>query len=569
MRMNIRAVTVNYLRQHDRGLVFALIGLALLVYAPFLGNPFVFDDLPFMAGAVSHYTNAPFDFSLRWFPYVTLGWTWAFFVDSPYAYRLGNIFLHALNGILLFYFLRQLLMLYVTPGEDAKRFVTKGAWIGAVFFVCHPVAVYAAGYMVQRSILMATLFVLVMLIAYLRGLVSGRKVWLALAVGAYFLAFFSKEHSVMAPATAVMLSVVLSSRAKISKTVLWMTWGAFAVIGLFGVLRVKGLIGVPYEIAFEVAGADSYFTQSGLDGMPPSLLHLLSVLTQAGLYFKYLLLWWWPNPAWMSVDMRVPFVNSILDWQAWAAAVAFVAYGVLAAWLLFRRGKLGLVGFALLFPWLMFLVEFSSVRVQEPFVLYRSYLWLPGMALLIALFLTRFTGQKMVVSMLVVALGLIPLAWNRLWTFSDPSRLWNDAALKLKDGTVVGADRIYYNRGNASLSLKKWDMAIADYNRVVANNPNIQPAYLNLGSAYYGSKRYREALVVYDKAIKLNPKDAQAYLGKGLSFQHLHNEAAALEQFNISCGLGSFVGCAIAAPVGRLETAGNGKSDQGGGGKNK
>lgn len=562
MQMNIRAVTLNYLRQHDRGWVFSLIALVLVVYAPFFGNPFVFDDLPFMSAAVSHYTNAPFHFDLRWFPYVTLGWTWTFFVDSPYVYRLGNVFLHALNGILLFYFLRQLLILYVVPSEDAKRVVTRGAWISALFFVCHPVAVYATGYVVQRSILMATFFMLVMLIAYLRGLAGGRKGWLVLAVGAYFLAFFSKEHSVMAPAIAVTLSVLLSPRILVSRSAQWMTWVAFAAVGLLGLLRVKGLIGVPYEIASEVAGADSYFAQSGLNGMQPSLLHLLSVLTQAGFFFKYLLLWWWPNPAWMSIDMREPFVDSLLDWQAWVAAVAFVAYGVSAVWLLFRRGKLGLVGFALLYPWLMFLVEFSSIRVQEPFVLYRSYLWLPGMALLIALFLTRLNSPKVAIAMLVVILGFIPIAWNRLWTFSNPYHLWNDAALMLKDGNVVGADRIYYNRGNASLSSKNWGMAVADYKRVVANNPKIQPAYLNLGSAYYGLKRYQDALDAYDKAITLNPKDAQAYLGKGLSFQRMHNETAALEQINISCGMGSVVGCAIAASTSHTEAV-SGGIDQG------
>lgn len=563
MLTNIRAIMLEYLREHDRGRVFLLLGLAFLVYVPFLGNPFVFDDMPFLSATIDYYATAPFHFDLRWFPYATLGWTWAFFGESPYVYRIGNLALHAANGVLLFYWLRQLLSLYTGPGEQHTR-ITRAAWAGSLFFVCHPVAVYATGYMVQRSTLMATLFVLVMLSTYFRGLTSGKRIWLVASVSAYFLAFFSKEHSVMAPAIAVMLSVLLSTRIKISRYAQWMTWGAFAAVGLFGLLRVKGLIGVPYESAFEAVGADSYFTQSGLSGMQPLLLHLLSVLTQAGLFFKYLLLWWWPNPAWMSVDMRVHFVDSIRDWQAWTAAVAFVAYGVSAAWLLFRRGRLGLVGFALLYPWFMFLVEFSSIRVQEPFVLYRSYLWLPGMALLIPLLLTRFSSQRMTVVTVVVMLGLILLAWNRLWTFSDPYHLWNDAALMLKDGKVVGADRIYYNRGNASLSSRNWDMAIADYQRVIANNPKIQPVYLNLGSAYYGARRYREALAAYDNAIRFNPKDAQAYLGKGLSFQHLHNEAAALEEINISCRLGNIAGCIIAASVGRPEIPGNEKPDQGG-----
>lgn len=541
---------LNYLRQHDRGWVFALFGLALFVYLPFLNNPLVFDDLPFFSNSISHFATSSFHFDLRWFPYATLGWTWAFFVDSPAAYRLGNVFLHATNGVLLFYFLRQLLMLYASPDEASKHMATRGAWVGASFFVCSPVAVYATGYVVQRSIVMATLFMLVMLLAYLRGLLSGDKRWLLLSVTAYFMAFFSKEHSVMAPTVAVMLSILLRSRIQVSKISLGATWGAFAAIGLYGVLRVKGLIGVPYEAVSDVAGADSYFTQAGLDGIQPALMHVLSMLTQAGLFFKYLLLWLWPDPAWMSVDIRVAFVSSVKDWRAWAAAIAYAAYGLLAFRLLLRHGKRGVVGFAMLYPWLMFLVEFSSIRVQEPFVLYRSYLWMPGIMVLIALMAMQLPRRQLAMAVLAVVVVLTPLSWDRLWTFSDPYLLWNDAAMLLKDRNAVGSDRIYYNRGNAELAQKQWARAIADYNRVVANNPHIQPTYLNLGTAYYGLKRYDDAISAFNTAIKLNPKDAQAYYAKGISFKRLHNESAALEQMKISCALGNMMGCAVSAVAG-------------------
>ena len=44
--------------------------------------------------------------------------------------------------------------------------------------------------------------------------------------------------------------------------------------------------------------------------------------------------------------------------------------------LIWRGGRLGLLGFALLAPWLLFATELSAVRIQEQFVLYRSYLWM-------------------------------------------------------------------------------------------------------------------------------------------------------------------------------------------------
>lgn len=556
--MHITASAMSYLRRHDRGWVFALVGVALMVYAPFLGNPLIFDDQPFFSGPIGDFATSSFHFDLRWFPYATMGWTWAFFVDSPVAYRVGNVFLHAANGVLLFYFLRQLVMLSSPPGEASKRMATRGAWVGALFFVCSPVAVYATGYLVQRSILMATLFMLLMLLAYLRGLLSGEKRWLVLSVAAYFLAFFSKEHSVMAPAVAIMLTFLIRSRIKVPKSAIGAAWLAFAAIGLLGVLRVKGLLGVPYEAAFDVEGADSYFTQNGLDGIQPALLHGLSMLTQAGLFFKYLLLWFWPNPAWMAVDMRVAFVTSVWDWRAWAGAIAYVGYGLFAARLLMRDDKRGLVGFALLYPWLMFLVEFSSIRVQEPFVLYRSYLWLPGVMLLITLLSVQLPRRKVGMVMFAMVVVLTPLAWNRLWTFSNPYLLWNDAALLLIDKHEVGADRIYYNRGNAELAQKKWYLAIADYSRVVSNNPKMQPAYLNRGSAYYGLRRYDDAINEFSMAIKLNPKDAQAYYARGISYKRLHNESAALEQIKTSCALGSMMGCAVAASAVAHESTGLG-----------
>lgn len=544
MPIHVKSSAMNYLRQHDRAWVFSLIGAVLLVYLPFLDNPFVFDDLPFMANAVSQYATSAFALELRWLPYATLGWTWGWFGETASAFRLGNVVLHAANGVLLFYFLRYLARLWV-DGEEAKRLIAPGAWAGALVFVCHPVVVYAVAYVIQRSILMATMFVLIMLLTYACGLVQGKRRWLFVSVVAYSLAVLSKEHSVMAPAIAAALSAMLWSRVKIPYSALLLTWMAFLVTSLLVLLRVKGLIGTPYEMAFEVAGADSYLAQLGLEGVHFRMLHLYSALTQAGLFFKYWLLWIFPNPAWMSIDMRVIIVDSLRDWPGWGAMVAFGVYGAYATWLLTRRGMRACVGFALLYPWLFFLVEFSSIRVQEPFVLYRSYMWLPGVAMLVTLLLIRSRSQKAVAVMAVVALSMVPFSWNRLWTFSDSLHLWNDAALLLQGRDLVGADRIYYNRGNAELASEKWDMAIADYKKVIAINPGLQPAHLNLASAYYGASRYVEAVRGYSKAIELNPKDPLAHFGNALALKRLNDDESALRHMKTSCDLGNVVGCAI------------------------
>src|SRR5262249_40825850 len=76
------------------------------------------------------------------------------------------------------------------------------AFAGAALFAVHPVAVYGAGYLVQRSILLATLFSVLSLLMFLRGLRSGR-VSDALGAGLlYAVAVLSKEHAILLPAAA-------------------------------------------------------------------------------------------------------------------------------------------------------------------------------------------------------------------------------------------------------------------------------------------------------------------------------------------------------------------------------
>ena len=537
--MQFRAKLLNYFRSRDRGLVLALFAAVCLLYLPFLGNPFVFDDQYFFVGNVaSEYGQSWFHFNLRWLPYATLGWTSMLFSNvATHTFHLGNLLLHATNVILLFYLLRQI-MIAVVPEDDSYAMVLS-CWFAAAIFALHPVMVYAVNYVVQRSILMATMFALLMQLAFLRGLLRGQARWLVLAVLAYFMAVFSKEHSRMMPAVLAMLMILLRGKIRASAGALWASWAAFVAIALFVLMLTKGLLGSPYEKM-----AASLFEQQGIAESTP-VLHVLSVLTQAGLFFKYLLLWLLPNPAWMSIDMRVPFQSSLDAWQGWLGLSCFMLYGYFSVRLLLRGGRRGLYGFALLYPWILFMTEFSGIRVQEPFVLYRSYLWLPGMLLLLPLSLSCWPVKRIwLVAVLTLAL-LVPAALNRLWVFGDQYRLWSDAVLLLPDEHIAGADRIFYNMGQAAAARGKHDDAIADFKRVLAMSPQHAPVHFELGWQYVVSNRFDEALVEFDKTIELDPDQANAYYGKGLILKMRHQNKLAAEMMAKSCQLKNAMACLI------------------------
>lgn len=538
--MSFRAKLLIYFRNHDRGWILSLFAAVCLLYLPFLGSPFIFDDLTFFfSGAAEKYAHSGFSFTLRWLPYASLGWTEILFSNVvTHFFHLGNLLLHAANVLLLFYLLR-LLTGAVTAENENRAALVWGAWFGALIFALHPVAVYATGYVVQRSILMATLFALITQLAYLRGLLSGKSGWLALAVVAYLLSVFSKEHSVLTLALLAAQTILLRRSVRVSRPALWLTWSAFIAVGLLIILRAKGVFGAPYE-----AMAASLFEQMGVVESTP-ILHLMSVLTQAGLFFKYLLLWLLPNPAWMSVDMRVPFIFSLSSWQGWLGAVGFLAYGYASLRLLLRGGVRGLIGLALLYPWLQFWLEFSSIRVQEPFVLYRSYLWMPGLLLLIPLLLLRWPGRRTVFVLGLAALLLVPLAVNRLWVFADSYRLWNDAVRLLPDERVPGADRIFFNRGQAAAGRGKLAEAIADFQKAAELSPQYAPVRFELGWTYALTGRYQEAMLEFDAAIADDAKFASAYYGKAMLLKMRHENKLAAEYMEKSCELKHAMACLI------------------------
>jgi protein O-mannosyl-transferase len=541
--MSIQTKLFNYFRSRDRGWVLSLLLAVCLLYLPFLGSPLVFDDMTFFAGGLAErYAHSGFHLELRWLPYASLGWTAVLFSDVvTHFFHLGNLLLHAANTILLFYLLRRLIDAVVPDGNPSA--IVLGSWLGALAFALHPVAVYAAGYVIERSILMATTFALAMQLAWLRGLVSGQARWIVLSVLFYFLAVFSKEHSVLMPAVLAAETMLLRGKIRAKRPAMWAAAAGFAAVGTLVALIAKNVVGAPYE-----AMAAALFKQQSVAAAGnPGLLHILSAMTQAGLFFKYLLLWVIPNPAWMSVDMREPFVSSLSAWQGWLGSVCFIAYGMLAIGLmLLRSGWPSLAGFALLYPWLQFLLEFSSIRVQEPFVLYRSYLWMPGLMLFVPLLLVKWPKNKGVVAVLAAAvLALAPMAANRLWVFADNYRLWNDAALLLKNDHVAGADRIFFNRGQAEEGRGRIDDAIADFERSLAVSPQYAPVHFELGWLYARKGRDKDAMLQFDASITDDPKFANAYYGKSLLMKIHHEDRQATELMAKSCDLGNAIACLL------------------------
>ncbi|MFZ5523797.1 MAG: tetratricopeptide repeat protein [Pseudomonadota bacterium] len=547
----------------------ALLLLAVVaLYAGSLSAPFVFDDFSFFSNAdvLSGYGHG-FSFGLRWLPYASLAWTadWLGF-DRSWL-RLGNVLLHAANSIALYFLLRRLFRITLAGGSFDRADGTTShstkpasgqvagyqdrdapgglpsslngyALFGALLFALHPVAVYGVAYLIQRSTLMAALFMLLMLLAYLEGLQRENWRWMLVAALCYFAAVYSKEHSIAAPGVALAMTLLVRKPSaalfrQIAPYYAIATLIALSVVWI--TVSSKGVLGAAYE-----PNAGDMLKQGaklqGLTDLPN--LHLLSILTQCGLFFKYLWLWLVPNPAWMSVDMREPFAASLLGWHTLGLA-GFLGYFCAAVWLLLKRGSRGLLGFALLFPWLLFLTEWSTVRIQEPFVLYRSYLWMPGLFAALPVVFGRLAPKKAYAVLGLASVLLVPLTLNRLDTFSSTLELWDDAEKLVRDKTnLPGVERIYINRGNKLFQLKRYDGAIDDFSKAISIYPGDELVYGSRAKAYYFRGEYQRALSDYELAIAMNPNSKRLYYDRALVYRALGDFAAAQEDLKRSCALG-------------------------------
>ena len=185
-------------------------------------------------------------------------------------------------------------------------------------------------------------------------------------------------------------------------------------------------------------------------------------------------------------------------------------------------------------------------------MLYRSYLWMTGIFIVLPLLFGKFRlgifFPLMLGMMFVLGMGAI----NRLTTFSAPLLLWNDA-VKLAETKreLPGVWRIYENRAIAFLQLNRTQSAYQDYRFALSLAPRSEQKYLyqGLGAAYFQDGRYAEALASFGQALELDSRYDQARYGRGLAHMLLGNRKAAFDDFAVLCNAGRRVACDKLGPL--------------------
>ena len=177
----------------------------ILLYGNFLSSPLVFDDRPLFEDVLPNLQKNSFSLDLRWLPLTSFRWILPFAGEEMVWQRIGNLVIHITNASLLLLLLRKLFsaLLAGEQASGADNSTLSLSWLaffGALIFALHPIAVFAVGYLIQRTILMATLFALLTWLLFISGLLHNNQKLLMASAVTYLLAVLSKEHAIMVPA---------------------------------------------------------------------------------------------------------------------------------------------------------------------------------------------------------------------------------------------------------------------------------------------------------------------------------------------------------------------------------
>jgi serine/threonine protein kinase len=90
----------------------------------------------------------------------------------------------------------------------------------------------------------------------------------------------------------------------------------------------------------------------------------------------------------------------------------------------------------------------------------------------------------------------------------------------------------YIGRGWVYYEQKKWKLSLADFNRVLSSNPDNSDAYIGRGWVYYEQKKWKLSLADFNRALAINPGDSDAYVGRGNVYFKQEKPELALADYN-------------------------------------
>ncbi len=431
--------------------------LCLLAYYPAVHHDFVMDDTmlvianpyitswKFLPQMLTEDTWNVWGHYNYWRPlfYLSLALDYSLWGLSPFGFHLTNLILHAINTVLLY-----------SLGQ--KLHSTRCAVFASLLFALHPIQAHAVNVISTRGDLLAALFALLSVKAFLSKRTS-------LFVTCLVLALFSKETSMVLPLVFLIPPIMFQKGKLDLRHPL-----AFAILGIYIAARLS--LGFSFSLTESIFSYDASSAQ-----------RLLLVFKALALYFLAIFnLFETPHPFW---TVEVP--TSLFDpYVIGGASICGLLLG--AIWKSFRKEPL--VAFGLAWFFIYFLPISNLKELNQPMAEHWLYLPMIGLSLAFGAILSAPPFR-------------LPKAY--------PVRAGVTAAVF---GFLVFAALVVREKTKIYKDDESFLVA------AVRANPQVARLYAILGSTFLAKQDIRRAKESYAKALNLDPSDFLANYRTGFLF---------------------------------------------------
>jgi len=513
--------------------------LGVVVYSNTWHAPFVLDDIHSIVQNEARHAikwSLPAFLGTRAIAYFTLDLNYGWGGLRVEGYHAVNIVIHIITSALL------AILIYLVARRTYPQMIWRNQslvmdnhWVlaitGGLFFLAHPIQTQSVNYIVQRMVLMTTMFYVAAILAwwFYRESQNRRRAtgWAMMSLISTVLAMHTKEIAITLPIAIILVEYLFFSTSwRVLRRRWWklLPWLITILIIPAYLLEVRGVFihdleVPPYAYSENVLDKISLARISNVSAETPDIARWTYFVTQWSVITRYMRLIVWPVE--LNIDHDIPWQDRWFDIRALSSLVLILGVVGAGVWLKLHRRVMGAAGIALFFIALS--VESSVIPIKDNIFEHRLYLPMVGVALMAVEGLAwciakankqgELTGEwlrrlGMAIILMIIVLSGLSYARNRVWV--SALTLWSDAAVKSPQKA-----RPLNNLGLAWEELGRREEAEKVYRQALDSSPDNIEVKVNLGALLGKANRTGEALKILKEAIEIKPELMSSYVNLG------------------------------------------------------
>jgi len=445
----------------------------------------------------------------HWSPLTWITWGANYVIGGldPRGYHLVNVMLHGANVALFYLVARRLLLAGFDRRLDAPDGIgiVAGSMFTALVFGLHPLRVESVAWVSERRDLLCAFFLLLAVLAYLRGVAHGRLIgsgWWALSLAAFTAALLSKASAMTLPLTLLLLDSYPLRRRSIGWRELVVEKLPYAVLG--------GMVAV---IAFGArldSGDITTYVRFGAGARVALAGHTFW-------FYPWKFVW----PAGLSVMYELP-VQVGLDAPRFLVPLIMVIVVTVTLVLLRHRWPTGLAAWT--YSAIVLLPVSGVVHSGNQLAADRySYLSGFGFALLAGAGVTwcgrraqnsrhAWLEHALLATACLVLAVLGVMAWTQTTTWRNSETLWTRALLVDPSCSMCES-----NLGRVIARPGRFEEAESHVRRAIELTPSRSGPHENMGVLMVAQGRFRQGEAEFRRAIAISPKYAPSWNSLGVA----------------------------------------------------